>query len=57
MATLGLTPHVLPELTALRGIEQNRYHHLDVHDHTLEVLAETVALELRARTRSSATTR
>ncbi|WP_445149402.1 HD domain-containing protein [Baekduia sp. Peel2402] len=46
MATLGLTPHVLPELTALQGIEQNRYHHLDVHDHTLEVLAETVALEL-----------
>jgi poly(A) polymerase len=46
MATLRLTPHVLPELTALRGVEQNRYHHLDVHDHTLEVLAETVALEL-----------
>jgi poly(A) polymerase len=46
MATLGLTAHVLPELTALRGIEQNRYHHLDVHDHTLQVLAETVALEL-----------
>jgi poly(A) polymerase len=45
MNTLGLTPHVLPELSALRGIEQNRYHHLDVHDHTLEVLAEAVALE------------
>jgi poly(A) polymerase len=45
MASLGLTPHVLPELSALRGVEQNRYHHLDVHDHTLEVLAETVALE------------
>lgn len=45
MGTLRLTPHVLPELTALRGVEQNRYHHLDVHDHTLEVLAETVALE------------
>jgi tRNA nucleotidyltransferase/poly(A) polymerase len=46
MATLGLTAHVLPELSALQGVEQNRYHHLDVHDHTLEVLAETVALEL-----------
>lgn len=46
MATLRLTPYVLPELTALRGVEQNRYHHLDVHDHTIEVLAETVALEL-----------
>ncbi|HEV7494739.1 HD domain-containing protein [Baekduia sp.] len=45
MDTLGLTPHVLPELSALRGVQQNRYHHLDVHDHTLEVLAETVALE------------
>jgi poly(A) polymerase len=45
MVTLRLTPRVLPELTALRGVEQNRYHHLDVHDHTLEVLAETVALE------------
>jgi hypothetical protein len=32
-------------VTALRGVQQNRYHHLDVHDHTLEVLAETVALE------------
>jgi len=46
MTTLRLTPHVLPELTALRGVEQNRYHHLDVHDHTIQVLAETVALEL-----------
>jgi poly(A) polymerase len=45
MERLGLTAHVLPELAALRGVEQNRYHHLDVHDHTLEVLAETVALE------------
>jgi poly(A) polymerase len=45
MDSLGLTRHVLPELSDLRGIEQNRYHHLDVHDHTLEVLAETVAFE------------
>lgn len=45
MDALALTPHVLPELSALRGVEQNRYHHLDVHDHTLEVLAEAVALE------------
>jgi tRNA nucleotidyltransferase/poly(A) polymerase len=45
MDALGLTPHVLPELSGLRGVEQNRYHHLDVHDHTLAVLAETVALE------------
>ncbi|MDX6725910.1 MAG: poly(A) polymerase [Baekduia sp.] len=45
MDRLGLTAFVLPELAALRGVEQNRYHHLDVYDHTLEVLAETVALE------------
>lgn len=45
MDSLGLTAHVLPELSDLRGVEQNRYHHLDVHDHTLEVLAETVAFE------------
>jgi poly(A) polymerase len=45
MDVLGLTPYVLPELSALRGVEQNRYHHLDVYDHTLAVLAETVALE------------
>jgi poly(A) polymerase len=45
MDRLGLTPHVLPELSALRGVEQNRYHHLDVYEHTLEVLAETVAME------------
>jgi tRNA nucleotidyltransferase/poly(A) polymerase len=45
MDRLDLTRHVLPELSDLRGVEQNRYHHLDVHDHTLEVLGETVALE------------
>ena len=31
-------PRVLPELEALRGVEQNPNHHLDVHGHTLEVL-------------------
>ena len=43
--SLGALEAVLPELTAQRGVAQNRYHHLDVHDHTLEVLAGTVALE------------
>ena len=42
---LGLTEHVLPELAALRGVEQNRFHHLDVHDHTLAVLEATIELE------------
>ena len=35
---LGATPAVLPELEALRGVEQNPYHHLDVYGHTMEVL-------------------
>ena len=42
---LGATAVVLPELDALRGVEQTVYHHLDVHGHTLEVLAEAIALE------------
>jgi poly(A) polymerase len=29
---------VLPELEALHGIEQSHFHHLDVYDHTIEVL-------------------
>jgi poly(A) polymerase len=45
MQQLGLTAAILPELHALRGIEQNRYHHADVHDHTLEVLEQTIALQ------------
>ena len=41
----GITAQVLPELLPLRGVEQNRYHHLDVLDHTLEVLDQVVAIE------------
>jgi poly(A) polymerase len=41
----GATPIVLPELAALHGVQQSGYHHLDVHDHTLAVLAEAIALE------------
>jgi putative nucleotidyltransferase with HDIG domain len=41
----GLTAAVLPELLPLRGLEQSVYHHADVHQHTLEVLDEVVALE------------
>jgi putative nucleotidyltransferase with HDIG domain len=41
----GLTAVVLPELTALRGVEQNEFHHADVLDHTLEVLDAVAALE------------
>jgi putative nucleotidyltransferase with HDIG domain len=45
MDTLAITDVVLPELGALRGVEQSRYHHLDVHEHTRAVLAEAIALE------------
>jgi putative nucleotidyltransferase with HDIG domain len=42
---LGLTAAVLPELSALHGLEQSHFHHLDVYDHTIEVLREQLALE------------
>jgi len=41
----GITAQVLPELIALHGVEQNVFHHLDVHDHTLEVLDQVAAIE------------
>ena len=41
----GITAQVLPELVALHGVEQNEFHHLDVHDHTLEVLDQVAAIE------------
>ena len=45
LASLSLTPVVLPELAALRGVGQSDYHHLDVYDHTVAVLGEVVALQ------------
>jgi poly(A) polymerase len=42
---VGATAVVLPELTALRGVEQTVYHHRDVHGHTLEVLEQTIVLQ------------
>ncbi|MGA8746902.1 MAG: HD domain-containing protein [Solirubrobacterales bacterium] len=42
---LGLTPVVLPELEALRGVGQGANHHLDVHGHTLAVLGRTLEIE------------
>jgi len=45
MHELGATAAVLPELEALRGVEQNPYHHLDVHGHTMEVVERVVGLE------------
>jgi putative nucleotidyltransferase with HDIG domain len=42
---LDATAAVLPELAALRGVAQNPNHHLDVHDHTIEVLANLLEVE------------
>jgi poly(A) polymerase len=42
---LGATAVALPELEALRGVEQSRFHHTDVYGHTLEVLARAIALQ------------
>lgn len=42
---LGLTAVVLPELSALKGVDQSAYHHLDAYEHTLEVLERTIELE------------
>ena len=44
---LGVLAAVLPELAALHGVDQSDYHHLDVYDHTLEVLAQQIAVEQR----------
>jgi poly(A) polymerase len=42
---LGLTAVVLPELEALRGVEQGPNHHLDVHGHTMAVLERMLEVE------------
>lgn len=34
----GILGYILPEVQTLSGLEQNKYHHLDVFDHTLEVV-------------------
>jgi putative nucleotidyltransferase with HDIG domain len=45
MGQLGATAVVLPELQALRGVQQSSYHHRDVHGHTIEVLQRTIELQ------------
>ena len=44
MDAVGATDVVLPELTAMRGVEQSPYHHLDVYEHTRLVLDSTIEL-------------
>ena len=45
MDDAGLVRELLPELEALKGVEQNPYHHLDVWGHTLEVLGSCWTIE------------
>jgi poly(A) polymerase len=44
MGDLTTTEVVLPELEAMRGVDQSRFHHRDVYGHTLEVLEHTISL-------------
>ena len=53
MDSVGLVATLLPELEALKGVEQNPYHHLDVWGHTLEVL-EQLVVDATARPRGGA---
>ncbi|HTA97952.1 MAG TPA: HD domain-containing protein [Solirubrobacteraceae bacterium] len=48
MSGLGATRVVFPELEALRGVEQSRFHHRDVYGHTLEVFERTIELTTSA---------
>jgi poly(A) polymerase len=38
---LGLIDVILPEVSATRGVEQSGFHHLDVFEHTLQVVDAT----------------
>ena len=44
LGSLGIAAAVLPELDALDGVDQSRFHHLDVLGHTRLVLAETIRI-------------
>jgi poly(A) polymerase len=41
----GVLGAVLPELGELHGVEQSQFHHLDVFDHTIEVLTQAIGME------------
>ncbi len=45
LGEVGATSVVLPELEAMRGVTQSRYHHRDVYGHTLEVLERVIAIQ------------
>lgn len=41
----GAIEALLPELHALRGVQQSDFHHLDAYDHTMATLAQVLELE------------
>lgn len=43
--SVGATAAVLPELDALRGLQQSDYHHLDVYNHTLATLQAAIEVQ------------
>ena len=45
MDEIGLVAVLLGEVEALKGVEQNPYHHLDVWGHTLAVLECLIEVE------------
>lgn len=45
LADLGAAEVVLPEVESLRGVAQSANHHLDVHQHTIEVLRRWLEVE------------
>jgi putative nucleotidyltransferase with HDIG domain len=42
---LGIMEPLLPEVAALRGVDQTANHHLDVYDHTMAVLERLLEVE------------
>lgn len=49
MQRVGLLDRVMPQLGVMRGVHQGGYHHLDVWEHTLEVVRqfELVTVEIK----------
>jgi putative nucleotidyltransferase with HDIG domain len=45
MSAHGLTEVVLPELAALRGVDQSDFHHADVYGHTVETVEAVARLQ------------
>lgn len=45
MDSIGLLDSVLPEIAALKGVTQGANHHLEVYEHTIEVLRGVLAIE------------